>query len=177
MKRVIMFLAVLFLIFSAKVMAAEAKIAYVNLQKALNESTAGKDAKEEMSKEVKKRQEEVNAKQEELKKLKEDIEKKGAILSKEAREQKEMEFNKKSQEFQKSFMQSEDVLRKKEQESVREIIKELEDIVKTLAKEKGYAYVIEKTESGLLVAPPDMDLTDDVVKIYNKQYKKEKEKK
>lgn len=174
MKKTSMLLAVLFLMFAAKVMAAEAKIAYVNLQKALNESTAGKDAKAEMAQEIKKRQEDVNAKQEELKKLKEDIEKKGAVLSKEAREQKEMEFNKKSQEFQKSFMQSEDTLRKKEQESVREIIKELEDIVKTLAKEKGYAYVIEKTESGLIVGPPDMDLTDDVVRTYNKQYKKEK---
>ncbi|MBI5892124.1 MAG: OmpH family outer membrane protein [Deltaproteobacteria bacterium] len=178
MKKFGMFLAtVLFLWFSGEAVAAEAKIAYVNLQKALNESTAGKDAKAEMAAEIKKGQEQVNAKQEELKKLKEDIEKKGAILSKEAREQKEAEFNRKSQEFQKSFMQSEDVLRKKEQESVREIIKELEEIVKVLAKEKGYAYVIEKTESGLIVGPPDMDLTDDVVKIYNKQYKKEKEKK
>lgn len=175
MKRACIFLAgILFLGFAASTMAAEAKIAYVNLQKALNESTAGKDAKAEMAEEIKKRQEDVNAKQEELKKLKEDIEKKGAILSKDAKEQKETEFNKKSQEFQRSFMQSEDVLRKKEQESVKEIIKSLEEIVKTLAKEKGYTYVLEKTESGLIVGPADMDLTDEVVKIYNKQYKKEK---
>lgn len=159
---------------SGGVFAAEIKIAYVNLQKALNESQPGKDAKEDMAGEIKKRQDEVNARQEELKKLKEEIEKKGAIWSKEIREQKEREFQAKSQDFQRYFLQSEDELRKKEQEKVREIIKELQGIVKELAKKKGYTYVFEKTEGGVIYGPDEMDLTDEVIKIYNSQYKKEK---
>ena len=169
--------AVLLLVFASYTTAAEVKIAYVNLQKALNDSNTGKDAKAEMANEIKKRQLEIDAKQEELKKLKEELEKKGALLSKEVREQKEAEFSKKSQEFQRSFVQSEDVLRKKEQESVREIIKELEEIVKAMAKEKGYTYVFEKNESGILYGPADSDLTEEIVKRYDKQYKKDKEKK
>ncbi|MBI5286682.1 MAG: OmpH family outer membrane protein [Deltaproteobacteria bacterium] len=154
--------------------AAEVKIAYVNLQKALNESHAGKDAKDNMAEEIKKRQEQVDARQEELKKLKEEIDKKGAIWSKEVREQKEKEFQARSQDFQRFFLQSEDELRKKEQEKVREIIKELQEVVKELAKKKGYTYVFEKTEGGVIYSPDDMDLTDEVIKIYNGRYKKEK---
>ncbi|MBI5682797.1 MAG: OmpH family outer membrane protein [Deltaproteobacteria bacterium] len=175
MKRIVIFLTmVLSLVFTAGIYAAEMKIAYVNLQKALNESTAGKDAKAEMADEIKKRQDDVNAKQEELKKLKEELEKKGAVLSKEVREQKETEFQRKSQEFQRFFIQSEEALRKKEQESVRDIIKELEEIVRKMAKDKGYTYVLEKVEGGIIHGPAESDLTEEVVKIYNKQYKKEK---
>src|SRR3972149_2595484 len=111
MRRGIIFMAaVLLLVFASYTTAAEVKIAYVNLQKALNDSKTGKDAKAEMANEIKKRQVEID--------VKEELEKKGALLSKEVREQKEAEFSKKSQEFQRSFVQSEDVLRKKEQESV-----------------------------------------------------------
>jgi len=176
MKRVIASLLVfLFTIFiSEGVFAAEIKIAYVNLQKALNESQPGKDAKEDMGGEVKRRQDEVNLRQEELKKLKEEIDKKGAVWSKEIREQKEKEFQAKSQDFQRFFLQSEDELRRKEQEKVREIIKELQEIVRELAKKKGYTYVFEKTEGGVIYGPDEMDLTDEVIKIYNGRYKKEK---
>jgi len=48
-----------------------------------------------------------------------------------------------------------------------EIIKELRDIVKELAKKKGYTYVFEKSGGAILYGPVSGDLTDDVIKAFN----------
>lgn len=175
MKRLgLLLVVILSLVFTLGANAAATKIAYVNWQKALNESIAGKDAKADLADEIKRRQDDVNAKQEELKKLKEELEKKGAVLSKEVREQKEIELNRKSVEFQRSFIQSEEALKKKEQDSIKDIITEMEDIVRKIAKEKGYDFVFEKREAGIILGPVELDLTDEVIKVHNKQYKKVK---
>ncbi|MBI3754759.1 MAG: OmpH family outer membrane protein [Deltaproteobacteria bacterium] len=118
-------------IFSSMAAAAELKLGVVNLQKALNECSAGKEAVTELEADVKKRQEQVDAKQEELKKLNEEMEKKTVI------------------------------------------IKDMIEIVKKLAKERGYTFVFE-TQGGIVYNPSEADITDEVIKLYNAEYKKGK---
>lgn len=153
--------------------AADIKIGVVNLQKALNDCSAGKEAVVELEAEVKKRQEQVDEKQEELKKLNEEMEKKKSVWSEEVKAQKQKELQAKMQEFQNFFVQSNDNLKKMEQEKKTVIIKNLVEVAKKLAKEKGYTFVFE-TQSGVIYNPPDADLTDELIKLYNVEYKKEK---
>lgn len=159
------------LILSAAEAAAEVRIAHANLQKALNESDAGIKAKEQLKGEAQKLEEELNVKQEELKKLKDEIDKKGSVWNKETREAKEGDFRAKSQDFQKQFMEYNDRLNGKKQEKEAQIIDELHEIVNDIAKKKGYTYVFERSVSGLLYAPDDADLTDEVIKAHNKKSK------
>ena len=63
--------------------ASEYKLAYVDLQKALNLCKAGQDAKEKFGKEVEKAEAQLSLKQEELQKLKEALEKQSAMLNEE----------------------------------------------------------------------------------------------
>ena len=156
--------------------AAELKLGVVNLQKALNECQAGKEAVAELEDEVKKRQEQVDAKQEELKKLNEEAEKKKSVWSDEMKEQKQRELQARMQEFQRFYMQSNDDLKKREQEKKTVIIKDLLEVAKKLAKEKGYTFVFE-TQAGVIYSPQEADLTEEVIKLYNADYKKEKKEK
>ncbi|MFQ5585515.1 MAG: OmpH family outer membrane protein [Thermodesulfobacteriota bacterium] len=149
-------------------------IGYVNLQRALNESLAGRQAMQDLKGEAKKQDESLNARQEELKKFKEEIEKKGSVWSKEVKEQKEEEFRVKRDEFQAFFYKSQDELQKKKKEREAVIIKELITVMKRIAKEKGYAYVFEVSAGGLLVGPEEADFTDDVISAYDGQFKIEK---
>ncbi|MBI3399241.1 MAG: OmpH family outer membrane protein [Deltaproteobacteria bacterium] len=160
-------------IFSSMAAAAELKLGVVNLQKALNECSAGKEAVTELEADVKKRQEQVDAKQEELKKLNEEMEKKKSVWNDDMREQKQKELQGKMQEFQRFFMQSNDDLKKKEQEKKTVIIKDMIEIVKKLAKERGYTFVFE-TQGGIVYNPSEADITDEVIKLYNAEYKKGK---
>ncbi|MBI5454446.1 MAG: OmpH family outer membrane protein [Deltaproteobacteria bacterium] len=160
-----------FMLFAMPVAAAEVKIAYANLQKALNECDAGKKAKDTLADEAKKLEEELNSKQEELKKMKDEIDKKGKVWNAETREAKEKEFKNRSQEFQKRFMQYGEDLNKRKQEIESKIIQGLRDTVEEIAKKKGYNYVFEKSVGGLLYAPADADLTPEVIKAFNAKKK------
>lgn len=162
------------LIFAAPATAAELKIAYANLQKALNECDAGIKAKDTLKDEAKKLEDELNVKQEELKKLKEEIDKKSNVWNKDTKEAKEKDFRTKTQEFQKQYMEYGDRLNKKKQDTEADIIDELRAVVEDIAQKKGYTYVFERSVGGLLVAPPSDDLTDEVIKTFNKQYKAKK---
>ncbi len=153
---------------------ARMKIGYVDIQKAIDVSDAGRDAKARFSKEVQERQEEINKKQDELKRLKDELDKKGAILKEEVKKEKEREFLQKQREFQQFVVDSDKELRKRESQLTGEIVKELRVIIKEYAKDKHYNYVFEKMEGGIIYAPDDDDLTDDIIKIYNKRYRASK---
>ncbi len=159
-------------IFSGAAMAAELKLGYVNLQKALNECLAGKEAVLELESETKKRQEQIDVKQEDLKKLNEEIEKKKTVWSADMQEQKQKELQTRMQEFQRFYLQSNDDLKRREQGEKTVIIKDLIEIAKPLAKEKGYTFLFEL--QGLIYGPPEADLTNDLIKAYDVEYKKAK---
>ncbi|MFQ5465655.1 MAG: OmpH family outer membrane protein [Thermodesulfobacteriota bacterium] len=160
-----------FILVGATAGAAEVKIGYANLQRALNECKAGIKAKADLKEEAQKLEKELQTQQEGLKKLKEEIDKKAKVWNKETRERKEQDFKVKSQEFQKQFVDYGEELNKKKQATEARIIGELRDVVEEIAKKKKYSYVFERSVGGLLYAPEDADLTDEVIEIYDKKFK------
>ena len=127
-----------------------------------------------LKEEAKKLEDELNAKQEELKKLRAEIDKKGSVWNKDTKEAKEADFKTKTQEFQKKYMEYGEQLNKKKQDTESDIIDELRGVVEEIAQKKGYTYVFERSVGGLLVAPASDDLTDEVIKQYNKEFRAKK---
>lgn len=166
------FIVIAFALFvSGHVDAAELKLGYANLQKALNECEAGKKAKEDIKDEAEKLEGELNKEQESLKKLKDELDKKGSVWNKETRDAREKEFKARTAEFQKKFMEYGEQLNKKKQDTESRIIADLRDIVEEIAKKKGMTMVFEKSVGGILYAPKELDLTDEVIKTYNSRKK------
>lgn len=161
-----------FLVSAAPAAAADVKIGYVNLQKALNECQAGIKAKEDLKVEAEGLEAELGKKQEELKKMKDELDSKAKVWNKETKEAKEKEFRTRTADFQKKFMDYGEELNKKKQDSKARIIKDLRDIVEEIAKKKGMTFVFEKSVGGLLYAPSDADLTDEVIKASDARKKK-----
>ena len=95
MKRAILAGIVAACVMSTSVFAADLKIGYVDMQRALTGSEAGKEAKEQLAAKVKKYQDEINVKQEDLKKLKDELEKQGALLQDTVRAAKEKDYQNK----------------------------------------------------------------------------------
>jgi len=152
--------------------AADVKIGYVDMQRALNSSEAGKEAKEQLAARLKKYQDEINAKQDELKKLKDELEKQGMLLSETARANKEKDYQQKLKEFQRFTKDAQDELQGKDEEFTRKIIEELEKVIKEFASTNGYTFVFAKNDSLLLYVDTKADVTDDVLKILNAVKKK-----
>lgn len=161
--------------FSAHAVAEELKIVYADLQRALNESEAGIAAMEELKLEAEKKEGELNAQQEELKKLKEEMDKKISVWNEETRKKKEEELRTKGQEFQQQYMQFGEELNQNKLETEGKIVEALRVIVTELAEKNGYTYVLEVSIGGVLYGPPGADITDELIKIYNKKYKEKED--
>ena len=142
-----------------------AKIGYVDLQKVLNLSNAGKAAKEQLSEKVKKYQEDINQKQEDLKKLKDVIEKQGAYLSEKAKSDKEKDYQQSLKEFQRLTKDAQEELQAKDEELTRRILGDIEKVVQDYGRKNDYTIIFVRNES-MLYANEKSDLTDEMLKIY-----------
>jgi outer membrane protein len=150
--------------------AADAmKVAYVDLQKALNMSASGKAAKEKMKVKFKDYETDVQKKQEELKRLKEDLEKQAMLLSAEARAAKERDYQQKVKDYQRLTKDIQEELQQTDAEFTRKILGEIYKVVRQLGKQEGYTLMLEKTESSILYASDGIDLTDRVIQLFDKQ--------
>jgi len=162
--------AIVIIAAASPVLAKQGKIGHANLQRALNESKAGAQAKDQLEEEAKRLEDELNVEQEALKKLKDEIDKKSSIWNKETKEKNEDEFRTRSQEFQKKYMDYGDELNNKKQEHENAIIEDLRKIVDEIAQKKGYSYIFERSMGGILYAPEADDITDEIIKTYDKRW-------
>jgi outer membrane protein len=151
--------------------AADGKIGYVDVQKALNSSEAGKDAKEKLSSRVKKYQEEINAKQEDLKKLKDDLERQSSVLSDVKRADKEKEYSQKLKDFQRFTKDAQEELQGKDEEFTKRILEEFEKVVQEYGKKNGFTVIFARNDS-MIYADDKSDVTEDLVKLFNATKKK-----
>jgi outer membrane protein len=166
-----MFFLACFGIFSGSVYAAEGtKIGYVDLQKVLNLSNAGKAAKLQLSEKVKKYQDEINKKQEELKKLKDALEKQGSYLSEKAKADKEKEYQQSLKEFQRLTKDAQEELQAKDEELTKHILGDIEKVVQDYGRKSDYTVIFIRNES-MIYANEKADLTDVILKAYDSSSK------
>jgi outer membrane protein len=172
MKRMVLMAVMACCFASTMAYAADFKIGYVDMQRALNGSEAGKEAKEQLAARLKKYQDEINVKQDELKKLKDELEKQGMLLSETARAAKEKDYQQKLKEFQRFTKDAQDELQGKDEELTRKIIEEMDKVIKEYGRKNGYTFILVKNDNLMLYVDDKVDLTDDVLKLFNSSRKK-----
>ena len=101
--------------------SAELKVGSVDIQKAINECNAGKEAKKEITKEVEKFQRLIADKQKELQTMKETLEKQAPMLNADARAAKEKELQGKARDFQRWGEDYQNDIKQKQTEKERAI--------------------------------------------------------
>jgi len=153
------------------VLAAELKVAYVDIQKAVNESNAGKEAKKAITKDVEKFQHIAADKQKELQTLKESLDKQALMLTPDARANKEKEYQNKLREFQRWGEDTQNEVNQKRMEMERNISVALIKVIQKIGADEGYTVILEKNESIVLYASKTIDITDRVIKAYDAQKK------
>ncbi len=159
------------LLLATPALAAD-KIGYVDLQKALNLSAAGKDAKEKIAKKVQEYKGTVEARQKELKNLKDELDKQAMVLSEDAHSAKEREYQQKVKDYQRFTKDIQEELQQKDNDYTKQIIEELFKVVKEIGQKEGYTLVLEQNEGSIIYADDKIDLTDQVIKAYDTSKKK-----
>ncbi len=169
MKKFIAIAILLMMAFSTHAIASNLKIGYANLQRALNESESGKRAKISLKAEAEKYQKEITAKEDKLKTLKAEIDKKISVWNKETKETKVRAFQAGLKGLQQVTQKYDTALKKSKAQSEATIINDLREIVKNIAKKKGYTFVLESSAGAILYAPENNNITDELIKQYNKK--------
>jgi outer membrane protein len=152
------------------VWAAELKVACVDIQKAVNECIAGKEAKKAIAKEMEKYQQLFLEKQKGLQTMKESLDKQGAMLNPEARATKEKEFQAKLRESQRWAEDSQNEIKQKGMEMDRNITNGLLKIIQRIGLEDGYSLILAN-ENIVIFASKTIDITDRVIKLFDAQKK------
>jgi len=148
--------------------AEDQKIGYVDMQKAIQETSTGKKAKKELEKEFNAKKAELQKKEADLKKMDEDLRKKASALSEEVRNKKMQELQTEAMKFQREVGESQMSIQKKERELTAPILEKLQSALEKVARDGGYTVILEKNEQSVLWAKKDLDLTDAMVKEYEK---------
>jgi outer membrane protein len=159
-------LATLALLAAPAARAADVKIGYVDLPRAVNEVEEGRAAKAQLKKDFDQKQKAIDEMQVELKKMKDDLEKQAVVMAEEAKREKQGELDRKFMEVQNRFMQMQQELSARERELMRGIIDKMSQVVREIAEAEGFTYVFEKNH-----APPANDLTNELVRKYNAKFK------
>ncbi len=162
------FLVVMLLIgFAGQAEAAvETKIAYVDVGKAFDEYQKTKDADGTLEKKGQSKQDEREKKVDAIKKLKDEL----ALLSEDARKKRQTDLDQSLKDLQDFDSKVRDELRRERDSIVRDILKEIDEIISDYGNKQGYSLILN--DRVLLYGRQDMDITSQIIQILNERYKK-----
>lgn len=158
-----LFLCTLFLTSGA--FAAE-KFAYVDLSRLFSEYGKTKEFDKVLNDKQNSYRSEIDKKTNEVKQYQDKLN----LLSDKEKENKKGEFESKVKSLQDFERQKLTDLRKEQDERMKEIFKDIEDAVKEYAQKEGYTLVFN--DRVFVYQSKNMDITDKVIVILNKNYKK-----
>jgi outer membrane protein len=147
--------------------AAEIKIGYIDMQKAIQETAAGKKAKKELEDEFNKKKKDLEKKEADIKKMHEDFEKRSMAMNEEARMKKQQEIRMEMGKYQETAGKAQMEIQKRERDLTQPIVTKLRSILDDIAKKEEFTVILEKSENSVMWAKPEIDLTDRLIKAYD----------
>lgn len=160
--------AIFLLILSSGPVSSESseKIGYIDISRAFDEYQKTKDLDRELEKKGDAKQEERERIVKEIRKMREELE----LLNKPAQEKKEADIETKIKMLQEFDQEAKTDLVKERDNMVRDILKEMDDVIKEYGIKEGYSIILNSRV--LLYGESNMDITNEIIKILNERYRK-----
>ncbi len=148
--------------------AGEFKIGIVDFQKVVATSSPGKIAKKAVDKKGKELENSLKKKGNEIEKLKKALDRESLVMTKEKFMEKQRDIRIKINDFKALKASYAQQFKQMEARSLTKIKNDVLDIVKKIGKKEGFNLILERNEAGAMYYPKSMDITDEVIKEYNK---------
>lgn len=152
--------------------AKDMKIGYINSQRIIDESIAGKEVTKNL--ELFKNENNMRMEQQgkEIDELENELRKKEFAITPEKKKEIEAQILQKTREL-KSFQDTkEKELKEIYFKSFKNIENQVLDIVQKLGQEEGYDLILGRDESGILYANPKNDITEKVIRAFDEKIQK-----
>jgi outer membrane protein len=163
--------SVVALMLSANALAAEFKAAYVDIQRAVQEVDEGKVAKARLQSMADQKQKAFEKEQNGIKAELEAYQKQKATMDDKVAAAKETELQKKMFDFQQKAEKLRQELADSERKELGTIFPKLEQLLGQIAQREGLTMVFDRSSSGLAWAPTSLDLTNELIRLFNTQNK------
>lgn len=149
----------------------EGKIGLVDPGRLLNDSNAGKKAKDSLAAFAKNRQTLIEMEEKELRRMEEDFIKQASVLSPAAKSEREQAFRRRMGEYQQKAGELNREVQEKQKDVLEAFRDKVEAVVGKVAKRNGLQVVIDKGKGGPTVfGAAELDITDQVIEEFNKEY-------
>ena len=145
------------------------KVGYVDLQTALNESQAGKKAKETFKAQMSRMEKKLESRKKKIDQLKADLEKKALLLKEDERLALQRDYRHEARDFKRLYEDSKQELELKDKELTNRIVAELRQIVYDLGEQGNYTVILEGNNTVVLFGAKAIDLTKSVISSYDKK--------
>jgi len=149
---------------------AQGKIGYVNLNSVLEGTEEGKAIVGKLQKEFEAKQKELQAKMKDFEERAKQFQSQAKMLKDDVRAERMKALAQEEQQLQGLLMQYQTDINKKKGEALGQFEVKLRAIIETVAQKEGLDYILR--HEVLLFGPPKMDMTNDVIREYDKKFPK-----
>lgn len=151
---------------------ADVVVGKVDVQKVLVTVNQGVAVRDQLKKSFEDKQKVLKKDEDAIKKLQDDYQKKAAVINDTEKAKKEREIQEKIIAIQQKTSTYQKEIQDMEQNLKTPILERVKNIVDDVAKSSGVDFVYEAATAPILYAKTEKDLTDDVIKAYNKKHAK-----
>ena len=149
----------------------EGKIGLMDPARVLNDSNAGKKAKDSLAAFSKNRQALIEMEEKELRRMEEDFIKQASVLSPAAKNEREQVFRRRMAEYQQKAGELNREVQEKQKDVLEAFRDKVEAVVAKVAKRNGLQVVIDKGKGGpAIYGDEELDITNQVIEEFNKEY-------
>jgi len=160
------------LIFLSMTLSAQAEVlvGLVNVQKVITTIKEGKNVQKKLEKSFNDKKAVLQKEENKIKKAQEDYKKQSAVLSADARGKKERDLQEMVMKLQNKTMEYQKEIQKMEEDMKKPILENLRPIIDEVSKQNKVALTFELTSAPIIYAESKKDITDEVVKAYDKKH-------
>lgn len=149
---------------------AEVKVAVVDRQAVASDLEEFKAAKSRLQATLNAKQKDLEKEKDSLTKEREMLDKQMETMNDEAKRAKRTEFEQKAQAFALKFQRSQAELAEAEQKEMEAINGRMQQVIEQVAQREGFTLILDK-HPFVLYSPRSLDVTNDVVRLYNEMFK------
>lgn len=172
-----LFLGIALILLCSGAAAAETKIVYMDSQRILTDSLAGKDVYSKLQVIKDEKQTEIDKMQESLQALGNDISIKSPTMKVSARQELELKYEQELRKYNRFVKDAQEELRRMELTLVKPISEEVNTIIEDYGNKNDIDIILDRRDPGIIYTSKELDITDDILELYDKKYKESKGKK
>lgn len=142
------------------------RMAIVDMQRAVENTTEGKSALANLKAEFDRKQKELKQKQEEIQKMSEDLQKQESVLKPDAFQKRRQELAQKYQQFQETVMRTDQDFQQRQLQATQPIQQKVVSAISQIAARDKFTLIL-RAEAVVWPQQSEMDITNEVIRKAN----------